>query len=944
MQQNSKIMEVYQYLRKNVWCGIWSQRILSEVGYLLEVSYYNNNAYRDLLSQVMDQLLAQVKENGAIDRETALRMEAQLAPMAELAKSYEVLLVGHAHIDMNWKWGFQETVNITIDTFETVLQLMEEYPQFVFSQSQAAVYKILEEYKPELLQRVKEKVHEGRWEVTASTWVENDKNMSGSESQARHILQTKSYLSEILDIPMESLDLDFEPDTFGHPETMPELFAQGGIRYYYHCRGNDKNNIYRWQAPSGAEVLVYREPIWYNDQRCEYDCLGFVPGFCHMYGLRTAMKVYGVGDHGGGPTRQELNHFRQMQTWPLMPVLKFSAMRPFFRCLEQIRQTLPVVRRELNFIFSGCYTTEGRIKRGNKICEDRMYEAELLDAAAKMKLDSYTTPSEFGKAWENILFNQFHDILPGSCILDTVEAAMGQYQKTLATAQVNMKDAMIKLCRNMDTTGFGPEAEFCPDSEDERCLGAGAGYGTDNKSGFIVSQVDRSNGRRRVFTVFNPTPYHRVEPATVTIWDWEGDPNALYATDTQGREFACQLLKEADYWAHHYTSVLMDVDVPAMGYATYVLDVRTPECFDTDWASFRACGNVAKPPVVDYLTDAPLVMENDLVKVLFSPNTLQMLSFRDKNTGKELIAQPSCGFRLITENTTQRMTAWRVGHYMKVTELNTAQPVKLIAHTKGALRQSIQYEIPFGDSRLKVTAFLDAHSSVVEFDLRVIWREVGTEDSGIPQLNFNVPFTCKANRYMCGIPMGVLEREPLAQDVPCVGFMAGLSEAEEKSVFVMSDCKYGFRGWDDSVSLTLLRSSFLPDPWPDQGEHTIRLGVGIGQKADVVRIYEKFVHPLAVCTNQIHKGTLPAVDSWLQLTGNARIQAVKAAEDGNGMILRVHNLEKTEQDVTLTMPEKIARAEMTDIFEKCGTAVPVDGDCCTFRLAPGALRTLRICY
>ncbi len=942
--EKSKLMTTYQYLRKTAWCGIWSKRLLSELGFLIEASYYNDNAHRELLESVLEQLLAHVKENGAIEREIVLRLEEQLAPMAELAKSYEVLLVGHAHIDMNWKWGLQETVSITIDTFETVLQLMEEYPQFKFSQSQGSVYRILEEYKPELLQRVKEKVHEGRWEVTASTWTENDKNMSGSESQARHILQTKSYLSRVLDIPMESLDMDFEPDTFGHPETMPELFAQGGIKYYYHCRGNDKNFIYRWRAASGAEVLVYREPVWYNDQRSEYDCLGFVPGFCDMYGLRTAMKVYGVGDHGGGPTRQQLNHFTQMQSWPLMPRIKFSTMRAFFRGLEEIRETLPVEQRELNFIFTGCYTTEARIKRGNKISEDRMFEAELLDVAAKTELDSYKTPSDFGKAWENIIFNQFHDILPGSCVLDSVEAAMGQYQQTLAVAQVSMKNAMVKLCRSMDTSGFGETEAFCPESEDERCLGAGVGYGTDDASGFIVSQVDRSNGRRRAFTVFNLTPHRRREPATVTIWDWEGDASTLYATDTQGREFACQLLNEGTYWAHNFKSVLMDVDVPPMGYATYVLEERKPESFGGNFSYFRACGNVGNPPVVDYLTDEPLVMENDRVKVRFSPNTLQMLSFLDKESGKELISNPSCSFRFITENTTQRMSAWRVGHYMKVEEMSTQCPVKLIAASSGKLRQSIQYEIPFGRSKVEVTVSLDAHSSVVEFALKVKWYEIGTIDTGIPQLNFTVPFDYAADRYLCNIPMGLLERKPLAQDVPCTGFMAGLSGEEEKSVFVMSDCKYGFRGCDDSISLTLLRASFQPDLSPDLGEHTIRIGVGIGSKDDVVQTYEKFVHPLAVCVNQLHEGTLPAEASWLQLEGSARIQAVKAAEDGTGVVIRLHNLEKTEQTITLTLPKPIAQAQLTDICEKPVADVTADGACCKVTLAPGALRTLLIRY
>lgn len=122
---------------------------------------------------------------------------------------------------------------------------------------------------------------------------------------ARHLLYTRNYLSKLLDIDKESLNIDFEPDTFGHAENGPEILSQGGVKYYYHCRGYHKEHIYRWRAPSGTEVLVYREPVWYNDELARYDSLGFVPSFCKEYGITKTMKFYGVGDHGGGPTRKK---------------------------------------------------------------------------------------------------------------------------------------------------------------------------------------------------------------------------------------------------------------------------------------------------------------------------------------------------------------------------------------------------------------------------------------------------------------------------------------------------------------------------------------------------------------------------------------------------------------------------------------------------------------
>ncbi|MBQ5749567.1 MAG: hypothetical protein IIV87_05355, partial [Oscillospiraceae bacterium] len=384
------------------------------------------------------------------------------------------------------------------------------------------------------------------------------------------------------------------------------------------------------------------------------------------------------------------------------------------------------------------------------------------------------------------------------------------------------------------------------------------------------------------------------------------------------------------------------VDVPPMGYATYVLDERSPECLDPKWTYFRTCGNVPNPPVIDRITDEPIVLENEYVKALFSPATLQMLSFTDKRSGKELISKPSCSFRMITENPIHGMTSWRIGHYMKVDELNTSHPIKLLSVSKGAVRQSICYEIEFGRSRMHVTAYLDVHSVMVNFILRISWRELGSDAQGIPQLNFTVPFDYAARGYLCAIPMGMQERAPLKQDVPCLGFMAGCCDEEDTSVFVMSDCKYGFRGCDDSISLALLRSSFGPDPSPDQCEHTIRLGVGVCKKEEAVQLHEVFAHPLSVCSNQIHEGTIAAEKSWMQLSADARIQAVKPAQDGEGIIVRMHNLKNEKQAATLSLFREIAKAEITDICENSLQNLNVDGKSCTIDMEPCALTTVRL--
>ena len=137
-------------------------------------------------------------------------------------RKYKLILAGHAHIDMNWMWSWHETVAATLATFRTMLNIMDEYPQFCFSQSQASVYKIVEDFEPELMDRIKQRIAEGRWEVTASAWVETDKNMPNTESLLRHIKYTKNYLRDNWGVDPASLEVDFSPDTLGHSANLPK--------------------------------------------------------------------------------------------------------------------------------------------------------------------------------------------------------------------------------------------------------------------------------------------------------------------------------------------------------------------------------------------------------------------------------------------------------------------------------------------------------------------------------------------------------------------------------------------------------------------------------------------------------------------------------------------------------------------------------------------------
>lgn len=369
-------MDKFEELQENVK-GYWWERIVCEIETAIKVSEGNNDKFNGFITNAVDYLTDFFKENNAVTKAAAIAAEKILLPVSESAKSYTMHCVAHAHIDMNWMWGFSETASIAIDTFRTMLDLMIEYPEFTFSQSQASTYRIVEEYDPVMLEEIKARVKEGRWEISSSTWVEADKNMPNGESFARHVLYSKRYINKIFGIDMDDLLLDFEPDTFGHNWSIPEIMSKSGVKYYYHHRGYDGYFVYRWQSRNNAEVIVFRDPKGYNST-VSNEHIPFSVQFCNDASIKDMLYVYGVGDHGGGPTRRDLERLIDWMTWPIAPVIKFSTYGEFYSKLEAIRESLPIVNQELNFVFTGCYTSQSRIKMSNRISEDRLYEAETL--------------------------------------------------------------------------------------------------------------------------------------------------------------------------------------------------------------------------------------------------------------------------------------------------------------------------------------------------------------------------------------------------------------------------------------------------------------------------------------------------------------------------------------------------------------------------------------
>lgn len=894
--------------------SIRSDRILSQLEYAVKVSKVRNGEFNSLIRKTVEFLSGRFEADGTITRPASEEAEKILSKMSHQAKSFKVICAAHAHIDMNWMWGFPETVAITLDTFRTILCLMDEYSVFKFSQSQASVYKIVEEYDPAMLNEIKRRIREGRWEVTASTWVETDKNMPNGESLARHILYTKRTLSEMLGIQPESLEIDFEPDTFGHNRNVPEILQRGGVKYYYHCRGYKKHSIYQWRSPSGSTVLVYREPNWYN-AFVKPSMVMFVPEFCTGNGIDTALKVYGVGNHGGGPTRRDIERIIEMSSWPVFPEIRFGTFSEFFKILDKSRDNFPVEENELNFVFTGCYTTQARIKMGNRISEAKLYEAEAFSAISCLFANGEYRADLFEKAWKSVLFNHFHDILPGSGVTDTREYAMGLYQKSIAAANSEISNTIRNISSQIDTSGLFPAEEDYTDTMSE---GAGVGFGISDHG---VPHAERGKGKSRIYHFFNPSPYERREVVNVTVWDWPGDPERITVKDAEGREVSHQVVEkdsgeiDGRYWDHGYITVLIDTRVPAFGYYTVVLSEKAPEDI-----------KVVFSPDPRLETPINYTLENELIRAEFDPQTAAIVSLIDKKTGKEMISRKNPGgvFRLVEEDDVRGMTAWIIGRYMRIHNLNHLDNVKIAKPLTGKnlLRQWLKYEIMFNSSRLKVTISLDYHLARLDYEVECDWQERPVKGTFIPQLNFYLPLTYDCIRYGYDIPFGTIERDGADMDVPANSWIMGIPEHERQAVMITTQTKYGFRGDKNALAVTLIRSSYSPDPYPELGIHNIKFAVCVTdclKNLNPVREAFDYNHPVKFISGTVHNGRFPLEKGFIALKeGSIAISSVKFPEnrtEKDAVIIRVYETEGTKTTGKMRFPSRIKNACYVDINE-----------------------------
>ncbi|MCC6485816.1 MAG: alpha-mannosidase [Armatimonadetes bacterium] len=880
--------------------------------------------------------------------EAVTAAEDRLDQIGRELKKYTIHCCGHAHIDMNWLWPWQETVSATRDSFTTVDRLMDLFPDFKFSQDQASVYVAMEQYSPEIFEMIKRRIAEGRWDLTASTWVEGEKNLSSGEALCRQMLYTRRYFKEKFGIPYDAVKIDWEPDMFGHSRMLPAILNRGGVTRYYFCRAGKEPKLFWWKAPDGSRVLAFMDDeLWYNGS-IGPEMTNLLFRFEADTGLKDYMFMYGVGDHGGGPTRRDLLLFHQMQQWPIYPTLRLSKTSDFFDAVEAANPSLPVIDDELNTIFEGCYTSQSKVKRGNRRSESLLPKAEAIALIAGVT-DSMPYPSEdLERGWRHTLLCQFHDILPGSGIHATYEYSEGLYQEVAAISESVITRGLRRLASRVDTASVaGAVPEDAEHSEIGAGTGAGAGKG-DITSGSTSYNIGAPGAQP--FLVYNSMGWARSEIAVAQVWnvDWPHGP--VKAIGPDGESVSAQVLDHNQYWGHAYTTVAFPVeDVPSVGYKVYALD-RDVEPQPCEGVHVHARKEVLYCPACEL---GQVTLENQHLSVTLESKAGAICHLVDKATGIDFVPQGEfMGLLEVFNEAHNPMSAWNIGQIRRVEKLDEGWTLD-VRH-RGPHRGAVVCRRSYNDSTLSLEISLDNDSRQVRFDLTVNWLERGTPEKGVPFLRTALPVAVSNPQSTYEIPFGSIQRPAHGQEVPALKWadVSGSTASGPAGLTLVNESKYGHNADGSTLRLSLLRSSYAPDPLPEMGEHRISWAVqphtGAFSVSEAMKAGWNFNDPLTVISTAVHSGDLPPARSFASVEpANVVMAALKKAEDSDGIVVRLFECEGHDTDASVSLDGLVRQgssATEMDILEQPleASAAQMDGTTLKVKVPAYGIATVRV--
>jgi alpha-mannosidase len=496
------------------------ERYLSDVRFAKEIYNIELGDQSTVISGLGDLLKSHQLERAD---DVLQPMSQKIASLAPEAKKLSLHLIGNAHIDMAWLWRYLETIEVTRATFQAAIDNLKAYPDFHFSHGQAHSYQWIEQYHPEMFREIQKYVREGRWEIVGGTWVESDANMPSGESLVRQYLYGKRYFKQKFGVNVKH---GFFPDTFGHPSTLPQILSKSGIETYTFFRPGEEERMFWWESPDGSRVFAHHPSNWYGTWSGVPDTVWSAAVRTKTnFSVSNAVQFFGVGDHGGGPTRRQIEQIQELGRVNLYPETKMSTFGSFYSHLVPEKKNAAVERGEQNPAFEGCYTSQARIKLNNRKAEALLPTAEMVSALAMRYGYDYPL-RELQEAWQRALFNQFHDILCGSGIHEIYIDSDQFYLEAFERAEAALRGGLRTIAAGVSTTHRSKQAT--------------------------------------PIVVFNPLNWKRTEPIELgRKYETGRVPRVI---DEKGKEIPVQVIERS---SDSVTIAFLPKDVPSIGYRTY---------------------------------------------------------------------------------------------------------------------------------------------------------------------------------------------------------------------------------------------------------------------------------------------------------------------------------------------------------------------------------------
>ncbi|WP_077623206.1 alpha-mannosidase [Sediminibacillus massiliensis] len=755
-------------------------------------------------------------------------------------------MIGNAHLDPVWLWQWQEGFQETKATFRSALDRMKEYPEFVFTNSSAANYEWIENNEPEMFEEIRQRVEEGRWEIVGGWWVQPDCNIPGGESFVRQGLYGQRYFKGKFGVTAK---VGYNVDSFGHHGMLPQILQKSGLDYYVMMRPSPQEKglpgrLFWWESDDGSRVLTYRIPYeyctWGRDiEKHVNRNVGELKGLDN-----ELMCFYGVGNHGGGPTKENIESIKHLNDDAAYPNLVLSTPNRFFSGVLEKELPFPVVHDDLQHHASGCYSAHSGIKKWNREAENALLKAEKFSTFANWTTGQKYPLHEYKRAWRNVLFNQFHDILAGTSLKEAYDDARNMHGEAMSISDRGLNYALQSLSWRIN--------------------------------------IEEEEGMRPI-VVFNPHSWTSKVNVELEVG---GLSESAILTDEEDRAVPMQTV-QSHATAEGRNRISFIADIPSMGYRVYKIFKRP---------STRSFSTVEADDTT---------LENETYRVEIDPQTGFVISLYDKKKHLELLGGP--GARPVVMEDESDTWSHNILRYDKKIGEFKAKSVRLVEHgpVKSVIRVESEYgksAIIQDFTMFKELNQIEVHVTVnwqeqfkvlkLKFPVDLIFRK-GT---------YEIPYGTIV-RECNGEEEPGQSWIDLSGTHPSTGEMYGLSiinngkysfdmNNKEMSLTVLRSPIYAHH--DPKEPQEKEHYTFI-----DQGIQTFSYSLlpheGNWETAGTVKSAAELNQKPVSIIETYHKGELPQKDSFMEVEGdNVIVSVVKQAEDNEDLIIRAYETNNDE--------------------------------------------------